>query len=106
MKGACFPFFLEHYHGMVGKDQSAYFRETPSGKIILARFNAKKAKNRQPTENQKKLQERFRTAHQQALDALRIKESRDLLEAEFKAQSKYPTLIGYVTAKLYKTLTD
>lgn len=42
MKGACFPFSLEHYHGMIGKDQTANFRETPSGKIILARFDPMK----------------------------------------------------------------
>lgn len=49
MKGACSPFFLEHYHGMIGKDQTAYFRETQSGKIIRARFDPMKAKNRIPT---------------------------------------------------------
>ncbi len=104
MKGACFPFFLEHYHGMIGKDQPAYFRETPSGKIILAKFDAKKAKNRVPTENQLKVQRKLKEAHEAAVAAIMSAATRTDLENEFKAQSKYSTLLGYVTAKIYKTL--
>lgn len=104
MKGACFPFFLEHYHGMIGKDQTAYFRETPSGKIILARFDPMKAKNRIPTPAQAQVQQKLKQAHEEAVDLIKSASTRPGLETEFKAQSKYSTLLGYVTAKVYKTL--
>lgn len=104
MKGACFPFFLEHYHGMIGKNQTAYFRETPSGKTILARFDPMKAKNRVPTAAQLQMQQKLKQAHEEAVDLIKSASTRPALEAEYKAQSKYSTLLGYVTAKVYKTL--
>lgn len=104
MKGACFPFFLEHYHGMIGKDQTAYFRETPSGKIIIAKYNRDKANNRTPSAAEIEQRNKFREAHEMAIDALKNSTKRPTLEAEYKAQSKYTTLLGYVTAKMYKSL--
>ena len=106
MKGACFPFFMKHYHGMIGQNEDAFFRETPSGRIIIAKYNREKAQKREPTEKELKLRAKFKQAHTEAINALMIAETRREIEEEFKAQSKYKTLIGYATAKMYALITD
>ncbi|MCQ2216718.1 MAG: hypothetical protein MJZ31_12485 [Bacteroidales bacterium] len=102
MKGACFPTFLKHYHGMVGKDENVFFRQTPSGKIVLASYNRDKARNRVPTEKELAQRERFKKAHEMAVDLIMDASTRPALEAEYKNQNKYTTLLGYVTAKVFK----
>lgn len=102
MKGACFPTFLKHYHGMVGKDENVFFRQTPSGKIVLASYNRDKARNRVPSEAELEHRERFKKAHAMAVDLIMSASSRPALESEYKNQSKYSTLLGYVTAKVFK----
>lgn len=104
MKGACFPSFLKHYHGMVGKNENVFFRQTPSGKIVLASYNRDKAKNRVPTDAELAHREKFKKCHELAVDALMDSTKRPLLEKEFKDQDKYSTLLGYVTAKVYREL--
>ena len=89
---------------MIGQDEDAFFRETPSGKIIIARYNRDKAINRTPTPNELEARAKFKEAHEKAIEAIKSATTRPALEAEYKAQSKYSTLLGYVTSKMYKTL--
>ncbi len=106
MKGACFPFLMKHYHGMIGQNEGAFFPETPSGRIIIAKYNREKAQKREPTEKELKLRAKFKQAHAEAISALMHADTRSQIEDEFKAQSKYKTLIGYATAKMYALITD
>lgn len=103
MKKACFPFFMKDYHGMIGKED-AFFRQTPSGRIIIAKYNRDKAEKRVPSDKEIAHREKFKQAHQNAVNAIMNATERPALEAEFKAQSKYCTLLAYVTAKMYREL--
>ncbi len=91
---------------MIGKDENSFFRETPSGRIIIAKYNREKAKKRKPTEKELIQRARFKAAHEKAIAALMSSELRPGLEAAFKAQDKYPTLLGFVMAKMMEEPGD
>lgn len=97
---------LEHpvqaLHGKVSSKDHTFYRHV-FGITRLNRLSKRQSATKY-TENQLRVQSLFKAAQEAARNALMEAATRPTLEAEFKAQSKYKTLWGYVFAKFYHSL--
>jgi hypothetical protein len=94
---------VESMSGKICAHSDMYFFRK-NGKV----FSGKRCypSTKEPSEAQQAVQNKFKTAHTNAKEALADPEQRATYEAAFKTQKKYYSLYGYVFAQEYAKLGE
>lgn len=96
---------LDAFHGKYGRTDRVYARVRKFDNRTLGIALKHPVTNNPPTEEQKAVQEKFKTVQTKVKTILADPAQRAQYLAEWKAQRKYTTLRGYVFAKLYNDET-